>query len=226
MGGDSSQDQLDALDRLAQLIADSPHNLVSRNERERVRTVHVEEARRVGRALAPEPGARWLDLGTGGGLPGLVLAVCYPDTRWALLDSTAKKVEAVRAFATALGLNNVEPLWGRAEELAWDSEHRGRYDGVISRAVASMPTLLELGRGFLRDGGLMAAIKGPRVEEELKNAHSARLSLSLGPFHRQDVSGEERPSVLVTMLAQGPPPRRYPRRTGIPATTPLGGVER
>lgn len=214
------------LDRLAELIASSPHNLVSRGDRDRVRPVHVEESRAVGEILAPAPGASWVDLGTGGGLPGLVLALCYPATTWTLIDGIAKKVAAVSMFADALQLENVHAIPGRAEELAWHPEHRGVYDGLVSRAVAPLAVLLELSRGFLRDGGMLAAIKGPRVEQEMASAEAARRSLALGPFHRRSLAGGDRATTVVTMLAQGPPPRRYPRRTGVPAAAPLGGAGR
>lgn len=214
------------LDRLAQMIATSPRNLVSRGERERVRSVHVVEALAVGEVLAPTPSTNWVDLGTGGGLPGLVLALRYPSTTWILIDSTTKKVEAVSAFAEALGLDNVVVIHGRAEELAWDPHHRGLHDGVVSRAVAPLPALLELSRGFLRDGGTLAAIKGPGVEDEMARAETARRTLALGPFHRHPISAGDRATAVVTMRAQGPPPSRFPRRTGVPAATPLGGAGR
>jgi len=216
----------DRFDRLAELIGGSPHNLVSRGERDRVRSVHIEESRAVGEVLAPVPGASWVDLGTGGGLPGLVLALCYPSTTWTLIDGTAKKVAAVAMFAAALELENVRAVHGRAEELAWSPQHRGVHDGVVSRAVAALSVLLELSRGFLHDGGTLAALKGARLEEEMAAAETARLSLALGPFHRRQLSTGDRPTAVVTMCAQGPPPRRYPRRTGVPAATPLGGAGR
>jgi len=214
------------LDRLAELIATSLHNLVSRRDRDRVRSVHVAESYAVGEVLAPAGGARWLDLGTGGGLPGLVLALRYPSTTWTLIDSTAKKVAEVARFAAVLELENVRTVHGRAEELAWDAQHRGTYDGLVGRAVAVLPVLLELGRGFLRDGGTLAAIKGPRLQEEIAAAERARFSLALGPIHRYPLLAEGRATTVVTMRAQGPPPRRYPRSTGIPAATPLGGAGR
>lgn len=191
-----------------------------------MRSVHVVEALAVGEMLAPVPGSSWVDLGTGGGLPGLVLALQYPSTTWTLIDSTTKKVEAVAAFTEALGLTNVAAISGRAEELAWDPHHRGRHDGVVSRAVAPLPALLELCRGFLRDGGTLAAVKGARLEDEMARAETARRTLALGLFHRHPLSAGDRGTALVTMRAQGPPPQRFPRRTGVPAATPLGGAGR
>lgn len=195
---------------------------MGRNQRPVVRTVHIEECWLVGELLAPAPGSRWLDLGTGGGLPGLVLAVQFPDVRWTLVDSVAKKLRAVKQFATELELRNVTTTLGRAEDLAWEHGYRGRYDGVVSRAVAPMPTLLELARGFLANGGRVAAIKGPKAADELAAASAALSELSFSLVHRQRVGDTLRRTVLVTIRADGPPPHGYPRRAGLPSSQPLG----
>lgn len=215
-------DEATVLEQLGVLIASSPHNLVARGERARI-GVHIRECVAVGNVLAPEAGSRWLDLGTGGGLPGLVLAVRYRDIHWTLLDSRRKKIEAVQSFVAELGLGNAQALWGRAEELAWDPRHRGAYDGVVSRAVARLPVFLELARGFVRDGGVIAAVKGPDAADELRDARRACDALVLGDVHSQEVAEAARPTTLVRMRAKGPAPKGYPRRTGVPAATPLGG---
>jgi 16S rRNA (guanine527-N7)-methyltransferase len=211
-----------AFDRLAELIASSPHNLVSRGERGRVRSVHIPEAAAVGALLGPAVGSRWLDLGTGGGLPGLVLALLFPEVEWTLLDATGKKVEAVRGFIEVLGLGNARAVKGRAEELALQPAYGGRYDGVVSRAVARLPQLMTLARGFLRDGGVLAAITGPRVDEEMDEAERVRRQLGFQGIHRQRVPAAVRPTVLVTMLVQAQLPRRHPKRSVVPSAVPRG----
>lgn len=221
-----SVDQSAALDRLAELIASSPHNLVSRGDRVGVRDVHIRECESVGLLLDPKPGSRWLDLGTGGGLPGLVLAVQFPETTWTLMDATGKKVQAVRSFIIALELSNAEAVQGRAEELGQERGYHAGYDGVVSRAVAPLPLLLDLSRGFLGDSGVFAAIKGPRVDAEIVDAERARRLLHYGVVHRQDVAGAARPTTLVTMRAQGSPPRRATRWSGFSDAAPRGGRPR
>lgn len=221
--GDPRDGELAArLDRLAALIAGAPLNLVSRRDRLRVRETHVEESLRVGEVLAPDAGSRWLDLGTGGGLPGLVLAVRFPAVSWVLLDSMRKKVEAVAAFAHELELPNVMVVRGRAEEAAREEDHREAYDGVVSRAVASLPTVLELSRGFLRSGGVIAAVRGPDADAEVASARRAVHVLRLRDVHSQAIDHAVRPTVLVTMRADGRPPRPYPREVGVPAAAPIG----
>lgn len=221
---DNLQDsQRKALDLFAGLIAESPHNLVSRAERDRVRSVHIAECLLLGGVLLPDPGERWMDLGTGGGLPGLVLAIQFPHVHWTLVDSVGKKVTAVEAFADALGLRNVSAVRGRAEELGHQVAYREHFAGVVSRALAVLPVVMELSRAFLHDGGLLVAVKGPSVVDELPQAERARTVLRLGSIHRAALPDAARPTVVVTMRAHGSPPRQYPRKVGLPAVAPLGG---
>lgn len=180
----------------------------------------------MGDLLPLAAGQRWLDLGTGGGLPGLVLALQGPGVAWTLVDSVRKKTDAVQEFVRVLGLTNVRVVRGRAETLARDPAHRGSYDGVVSRAVAPLPTLLELSRGFVREGGMVAAIKGPRVEAELAAAEPALRQLRLDDVHRHPIPSAARPTLLVTMRAVGRPPPDFPRGDGVPRSTPLGGHAR
>ena len=204
---------------LAELIASSPHNLVARGERPYVFERHVLECAALSQLL--QPAGQWMDLGTGGGLPGLVLAIEHPDVAWMLVDGTAKKIAAVEEFAAALALGNVRALAGRAEALAHNVSYRGRYDGVVTRALAPLPTLVELARGFLRPGGRLIALKGPGYRAELAEAAPAlqRLRLRVSPAQR--LPFDVRESWVVTMTAEGAPPEGYPRRDGVPKSDPL-----
>lgn len=205
--------------RLAELIAAAPHNLVARGERAEIYDRHVLEGVALAGLLAPT--GRWMDLGTGGGLPGLVLALCHPDVEWTLVDATAKKVEAVRGFARALELTNVYAVHGRAETLAHDPRFRGTYDGLVARAVAPLPTLVELSRGFLGDTGALVAVKGPGWAAELAAAEPALRRLAVQVESTVRLESEARASWVVTMRAQGPPPDGFPRRDGVPKADPL-----
>lgn len=212
------------LELLAGLIAGAPLNLVSRRDRADVRTLHVDEAVAVGRALDVRIGDRWLDLGTGGGLPGLALAICFPRAQWTLLDATAKKIAAVERFATVLELANVVTDCGRAEERARAGDLREAFDGVVTRALAALPVAAELARGFLRPGGLFAAVKGPRHREELAAVRPALPSLRFAAPETRRIGGTARPTWLVTMRAEGSAPHGVPRATGLPRSQPLGGA--
>ena len=209
------------LDRLAALIASSPHNLVSASQRTTVRDTHIAEAAAIAAVLPAGAGQTWIDLGTGGGLPGLVCAAIQPSVRWMLIDASRKKIDAVTGFAAELVLPNVTAVWGRAEVLAHDRAYRGQADGVVSRAVAPLPTLLELARGFLRRGGWCVAVKGPSADDEIAASEGARAILGFGPVHRSGLLPTVRPTIVVSMRARTGVPPGYPRRDGLPSTNPL-----
>ena len=116
-------------------------NLVSRKDIAHLETRHLAPCLAITRHLRLMRGARVLDAGTGGGLPGLPMAICYPQAHFTLLDSTRKKVDAVAAMAAELGLKNVATRVGRAEAF-----HR-EFDFVTGRAVKSLPVFL----GWVRD---------------------------------------------------------------------------
>lgn len=209
----------DALQRLATMIAEAPHNLVARSDRTDMVQRHILECDALASRL--RPAGRWMDLGTGGGLPGLVLAYRHPAVEWVLVDATAKKVEAVREFAAALDLRNVSAVQGRAESLAHEVAHRGAYQGVVCRALAQLPVLVELARGFLSDGSVLVAMKGPNWAAELRRAQAAIRILRFGDVHTERLPLADRSSWLVTMRADGPPPAAFPRRDGVPKQQPL-----
>lgn len=194
---------------LARLIATAPVNLVSRRDRPDVLRVHVAEAIAVAHHLHVREGDRWMDLGTGGGLPGLVLAAAFPSSTWTLVDARAKKVSQVRHFADVLGLSNVHTLHSRAEELA-ASPHVGAYDGVVSRAVGSLPQTAVLSRPFVTDG-VLVAIRGPRVANEVDAIRSLCADLGLVVDAITEISGTIRPTWLVRLRGQGPVPADFPR---------------
>lgn len=149
-----------------------------------------------------------------------------PTARWVLLDARTKKVAAVAGFVEALGLENVEPVTGRAENLARDPHRREGFDGVISRAVGPLPTVTELSRGFLRDGGRIVAVRGPQVEADLAALGPALPHLGVGEVGHQRISGTTRETWLVTMRAVGRAPQAMPRPDGTPAARPLGSGPR
>lgn len=107
---------------------------------------------------------RWLDVGCGGGLPGLVLAVMRPEWSFTLMDSNSKKTGFVQQAAIELGLRNVEVRCGRVEQ--WQAEQK--FDGIISRAFAEVSDFVSLTGHLLADGGRWAAMKGAPEQELAK----------------------------------------------------------
>lgn len=160
------------LHRLAVLIGSSPHNLVSRSARDELLTRHIPESVHLARHL-PRSGRplRLLDVGSGGGLPGLVIALERPDIQVELLEARQKKVDFLVEASADLGLKIVVHH-GRAEELA-RTDLAGGFDLVTARAVAPLERLVPWTVPFLRPGGLLYAVKGRQWHEELREAASA-----------------------------------------------------
>ena len=171
--------------------------------------------------LLPASGAA-LDLGSGGGVPGIVLALARPAMDWTLVDSVGKKADALRDFVAALGLKNVEVLADRAELLG-----RGRlresFDLVTARACAPLPVLAEYALPLLRVGGRLIAWKGPISSEELAAGGVASKQLGGGVPQKRPAGvaalGDHR---FVLIDKQRSTPSRWPRRPGEPARRPLG----
>ena len=111
---------------------------------------------------------RVLDVGTGGGLPGIPLAILYPETKFVLLDATRKKLEIIEDIISKLGLKNVKILWGRAEKLGHEREIHENFELVLARALAKLPQLLDWCLPFVRPKHYLVAYKGPSVGDEFK----------------------------------------------------------
>ena len=114
-------------------------NLISRKDTDRLEIKHIAHCLTITKFLRLMPKARLLDVGTGGGLPGIPLAICYPQARFTLLDSIGKKVMVVKDMANKLDLKNVEIRRGRVEEMP----KKRTYDFVIGRAVKDLPTFFK-----------------------------------------------------------------------------------
>jgi 16S rRNA (guanine527-N7)-methyltransferase len=175
-------------------------------------------------AIGLDRDPRVLDLGTGGGIPGVLLAIACPDVPFTLLDATGKKLAAVSEMVSSLGLTNVETLHARAEEAAHDDTWRGTFTAVTARAVSSLPALVELGLPFLKLHGTLLLPKGMEIGEELRSAEKA-LRIVGGKIASSAVlpdNGSHVETTLVVIEKNRTTPAAYPRRTGLPSRQPLG----
>jgi 16S rRNA (guanine527-N7)-methyltransferase len=161
--------QREQLRRFAELLRSSPHNLLSPRGLDELEPRHVPESIAFARLL-PDVG-EVLDVGSGGGLPGIVIAIVRPELTVHLLDATRKKADFLTDAVGRLGLR-ATVHHGRAEELATGSL-RGAFEVVTARAVAPLERLVPWCAPFLRPGGRLYAIKGERWAEELETARGA-----------------------------------------------------
>lgn len=209
------------------LAANRQFNLTAVRDAEGVEQRLIVESLRLLPALdrwLPPAGANLIDVGSGGGVPGLVLAIARPDVAVTLLDATSKKVAFLREAIAALGLARATAVHGRAETLAHDVDHRAAYDIATARAVASLPALCEFCLPFLRPGGVALLVKGVDIDDELAAARVAAPLLGGEVLEAPilPLVGSETATRLVVVRKTGPTPRMYPRRTGVPVKSPLG----
>lgn len=163
-----------------------------------------------------------MDLGSGGGIPGLPLAVVRPDCRFILVESNGKKVAWINEQVARMGLEDrVSVLCMRAEDVARQSEYRGKCDVVVAKALSSLSALIELGVPLLNENGRLMAYKGVAVAEEIE--HSGRALQALGAGLGSNIEYElgERQRCIVVVRKVKPTSERYPRRVGLPQHKPL-----
>lgn len=153
-----------------------------------------------------------VDVGSGGGLPGVVWAVCRPDLKVLLLDSVAKKCRAVEAIVRALGLENVELLCERSEDTA--RARREAFSLAAARAVARAAVAAEYLAPLVAVGGRLLTFKGPKVGEELGEVRGRWRRLGLADPVVRPYGPEGSSRCLVTWEKVAPCPREYPRRAG------------
>lgn len=179
-------------------------------------------------ALVPEVGrsGRLVDVGSGGGLPGIPLAVAFPGTEVMLLEATGKKVRFLEGTVERLALANVRTLNARAEDVG-RGEGRGSYAVATSRALASLAVVAEYCLPLLRPGGVAVAMKGIQSAEEMESGEAA--AVELGGRVREVIQVPVAPGMpernrrIVVLEKVGETPRRYPRRPGLARKHPLGG---
>ncbi len=169
------------------------------------------------------PNLSIIDIGTGAGFPGLPLKILLGQARLVLLDSTAKKATFLHHITRELGLDNVEIVIGRAEEIARLPSYRQRFDLVVSRAVASLPALVELALPFCQIGGRFVAQKKGEIESEISSASKAIdiLGGKLSQVKKIELKGLSDGRCLLIIDKIYSTPEKYPRHTGIPVRRPI-----
>lgn len=178
------QDQFIALEALYQ-DWNLKINVVSRKDIEELYLRHVLHSLAIAKFISFKPGAQILDVGTGGGFPGIPLAILFPETHFTLVDAIGKKIKVVEEVVAGLGLENVTAKHQRVEE------DKHRYDFVVSRAVAAMPTFMRWIKGRIKKvsehpikNGVLY-LKGGDLSEELQDYRTVQI-FSLMDYYKED----------------------------------------
>lgn len=164
-------------------------NLISKNDENRIIERHFLESALLSLLNEFQGKLSVLDLGTGGGFPGVPLKIVTPDLQIALLDSKRWKGLFLKHLIQKLELRNAEVLCERAEAAAENEEYRNRFDRVVCRAVTELSALYRLSKPFLNSGGKLVAVKGSRLSDELNRfkTESPGVSLEVKPFPGKSV---------------------------------------
>jgi 16S rRNA (guanine527-N7)-methyltransferase len=225
---------------LAMLLeANKTTNLTAITDPVQAWTRHIADALTLLPVLSELPeGAGVVDVGSGGGVPGIPLAITMPHLRFTLLEPTGKKATFLAQVAAELGLSNVKVLNKRAEQVGQDkANHREKYDAVISRAVGPLNVVAELMIPLCKQGGVIAAIKGAKAEAEVEHANGALVRVmhgegiirtgfsAIGALGARLVEIRETPTGKIVVLDKpSKTPNLYPRKDGEPKHNPLGGM--
>ena len=166
-------------------------------------------------------GNKILDVGTGAGFPGIPLAINNPDKNFVLLDSVNKKLNVIRGTLPKIGINNVDVIHSRAEDLAHDNEYREQFDCVVSRAVANLTTLVEYMLPFAKVGGMIICLKGPNYEQELMDASKA-IDILGGKVEKiMSFNIEDNERNIIFIKKHKTTPEKYPRGQGKALKEPI-----
>ncbi|KAK3128839.1 hypothetical protein QOZ80_6BG0467030 [Eleusine coracana subsp. coracana] len=168
-------------------------------------------------------GVSLIDVGSGAGLPGLILAVARPSWRFTLLESMRKRCTFLEHAVEVMGLSNVNVVCDRAENVGQSLDYREAYDIAAARAVAELKVLAEYCLPLVRVGGLFVAAKGHDPHEEIENAKSAvqKLGASMLELCNVESMGPHGQRTAVIYFKKRATPKKYPRLPGTPSKMPL-----
>ncbi|MBN1231108.1 MAG: 16S rRNA (guanine(527)-N(7))-methyltransferase RsmG [Anaerolineales bacterium] len=198
-------------------------NLTAIRDREGIRIKHFLDSGSCLRVMDNTSIDRVIDVGTGGGFPGIPLKILSPEIKLTLVDSVGKKTRFLSLVCDTLGFTNVDVITMRAEEIGRLAEHRERYDWAIARALAPMPVLSEYLLPLVKVGGFMLAQKGSNAENEVQESKNAIgiLGGKLKTIKPVTLDESAESHNLVVLEKIKPTSDIYPRPVGIPSRKPI-----
>jgi len=225
LGIEIQADQIEQFEKYAFLLKDwnKRVNLTAILEPQAIAIKHFVDSVALLAKVPITYGARIVDVGTGAGFPGIPLKIMRPDVSVFLLDSLQKRVHFLNHVIGELSLQAISAYHGRAEEVGQNKEYREQFDLAVSRAVSSLNVLAELCLPLLHVGGVFIPLKGPQLEDELRDAKQALKLLGgvVSEFtsYTLPISGDQRSIIVIEKTAQTPV--KFPRRPGVPDKQPL-----
>ena len=225
LGLELPQGRLEQMSVYLDLLLDANQrvNLTAVRQHDAAWRRHIIDSLTILRLLESDGPGELIDVGSGGGLPGIPLAIARPEWSIGLLEATGKKVRFLRDCISQMGLRGLRVVHGRAEEVGRDPAHRNHYQAAVCRAIGPMRELLEYTLPLVRIGGQVLAMKGPDIQKELDQAGDGLVKLGGGavevlPAYPPQFKVN---TVIVKIHKQHPTPAPYPRRPGLPRNEPL-----
>lgn len=225
IGINLSENQLNMFQKYYEMLVEKNKvmNLTAITDYQEVLTKHFLDSLTLVKVIDINKVEKVIDVGTGGGFPGIPLKIAFPHLKITLLDSLNKRVNWLNEVIAILDLNDIKAVHGRAEEFGQNFEYREQYDLCVSRAVANLSTLSEYCMPFVKKDGYFVSYKAATANEELKEAIKAIEILGgkveeLCSFNLEDSDMER---CLIKIVKIKNTSKKYPRKAGLPSKEPI-----